>query len=95
MNSVFIVVPILIVLMFLLGTELNKSAFTDVVKNPRAVFVGMFGQIVLLPLIAFVIAYAMGLSLYILWAWCLLLVVRAVVLRMSFLCLSREMWHSR
>ena len=62
MNSVFIVVPILIVLMFLLGTELNKSAFTDVVKNPRAVFVGMFGQIVLLPLIAFGIAYAMGLS---------------------------------
>ena len=62
MNSVLIVIPILIVLMFLLGTELNKSAFTDVVKNPRAVFVGMFGQIVLLPLIAFVIAYAMGLS---------------------------------
>ena len=62
MNSVLIVIPILIVLMFLLGTELNKSAFTDVVKNPRAVFVGMFGQIVLLPLIAFGIAYAMGLS---------------------------------
>jgi BASS family bile acid:Na+ symporter len=62
MNSVLIVIPILVVLMFLLGTELNKSAFTDVVKNPRAVFVGMFGQIVLLPLIAFVIAYAMGLS---------------------------------
>lgn len=62
MNSVFIVVPILIVLMFLLGTELNKKSFTDVAKNPRAVFVGMFGQIVLLPLIAFVIAYAMGLS---------------------------------
>lgn len=62
MNSVLIVIPILVVLMFLLGTELNKSAFTDVVKNPRAVFVGMFGQIVLLPLIAFGIAYAMGLS---------------------------------
>lgn len=62
MNSVLIVIPILIVLMFLLGTELNKSAFTDVVKNPRAVFVGMFGQIVLLPLIAFGIGYAMGLS---------------------------------
>lgn len=62
MNSVLIVIPILVVLMFLLGTELNKSAFTDVVKSPRAVFVGMFGQIVLLPLIAFGIAYAMGLS---------------------------------
>lgn len=62
MNSVLIVVPILVVLMFLLGTELNRKSFTDVARSPRAVFVGMFGQIVLLPLVAFGVAYVMELS---------------------------------
>ena len=62
MNSVFIVIPILVVLMFLLGTELNKKSFTDVARNPRAVFTGMVGQIVLLPLIAFGVAWVMDLS---------------------------------
>lgn len=56
MNTIWIVMPILIVLMFLLGTELNKEAFVNVIRNPKAVILGMVGQIVLLPSIAFVLA---------------------------------------
>ncbi len=54
---IWIVMPILIVLMFLLGTDLNGKSFTDVVRNPRAVIIGMTGQLILLPLIAFALAY--------------------------------------
>ena len=61
MNSVLIVIPILVVLMFLLGTDLNGKAFAIVAKNPLAVCLGMVGQIVLLPLIAFAIAWALDL----------------------------------
>ncbi|MBR5780575.1 MAG: bile acid:sodium symporter family protein [Bacteroidales bacterium] len=61
MNTVWIVMPILIVLMFLLGTDLNKKSFTDVARNPRAVLIGMIGQIILLPLIAFALAWALKL----------------------------------
>ena len=53
--------PILIVLMFLLGTDLNKESFTNVARNPRAVIVGMIGQLILLPLIAFSLAYMLKL----------------------------------
>ena len=61
MNTVWIVMPILLVLMFLLGTDLNKEAFTNVAKNPKAVLAGMVGQILLLPLIAFGIAWVLKL----------------------------------
>ena len=53
--------PILIVLMFLLGTDLNKESFTNVARNPRAVIVGMTGQLILLPVIAFTLAYILNL----------------------------------
>lgn len=54
--------PILIVLMFLLGIDLDRKAFAGVARNPKAVFTGMVGQIVLLPLIAFGLAWVLGLS---------------------------------
>lgn len=53
--------PILIVLMFLLGTDLNKESFTNVARNPRSVIVGMIGQLILLPVIAFALAYILNL----------------------------------
>ena len=62
MNSIFIVIPILVVLMFLLGTELDSKAFVEVVKSPRSVIIGMIGQIILLPLIAFAIGYLLDLE---------------------------------
>ena len=61
MNTVWIVIPVLIVLMFLLGTDLNKKAFTDVANNPKGVLVGLIGQLLLLPLIAFGVAWLLDL----------------------------------
>ena len=57
MNTIWIVMPILIALMFLLGIDINKKAFTDIAHNPKAVLLGMVGQIIILPVIAFSIAW--------------------------------------
>ena len=54
--------PILIVLMFLLGIDLSRNAFTNVIKRPKAVLLGMVGQIVVLPIIAFIIAWGLELQ---------------------------------
>ena len=61
MNTIWIVMPILIILMFLLGIDLDKKSFTSVVEKPRSVILGMLGQIVLLPIIAFAIAWTLKL----------------------------------
>ena len=61
MNTIWIVLPILIVLMFLLGIDLDKKAFTDIARNPKAILTGMIGQIIVLPLIAFGIAWLLKL----------------------------------
>ena len=61
MNTIWIVMPILIVLMFLLGIDLDKEAFANVARQPKAVAMGLVGQIVLLPMIAFGIAWALKL----------------------------------
>ena len=61
MNTIWIVMPILIVLMFLLGIDLDRKAFAGVARKPKAVLLGMVGQIVVLPVIAFAVAWALGL----------------------------------
>lgn len=61
MNTIWIVMPILIVLMFLLGIDINKKAFTDIARNPKAVMLGIIGQIVILPILAFSIAWILKL----------------------------------
>jgi BASS family bile acid:Na+ symporter len=61
MNTIWIVMPILIVLMFLLGLDINKKAFTDIARNPKAVLLGMTGQLVILPVLAFSIAWLLKL----------------------------------
>ena len=61
MNTIWIVMPILIVLMFLLGIELDRTAFAGVRRQPKAVLLGMLGQLVLLPIIAFGVAWALNL----------------------------------
>ena len=58
MNTIWIVLPILLVLMFQLGIELDREAFARVLHRPAAVAVGLAGQLVLLPLLAFGIASA-------------------------------------
>jgi BASS family bile acid:Na+ symporter len=61
MNTIWIVMPILIVLMFLLGIDMSKKAFTDIAHNPKAVLLGLIGQLVILPVIAFMIAWILKL----------------------------------
>lgn len=60
-NSILIVLPILTVLMFDLGLTLRPVDFVDIFKKPRAMIVGLFGQLVVLPLVAFAIGWALGL----------------------------------
>lgn len=55
MNSIFIVLPILTLLMFDLGLTLLPRDFVFIVRKPRAALVGLFGQLIMLPLIAYAI----------------------------------------
>lgn len=52
MNPILLVIPILSVLMFDLGLTLTGSDFTRLMRQPRAVLVGLAGQLILLPLVA-------------------------------------------
>ena len=62
MNTIWIVIPILTVLMFDLGLTLKLKDFYMVVTRPKAFFVALTGQIVLLPLIALGLGWAFQLT---------------------------------
>ena len=62
MNTIWIVLPILTVLMFDLGLTLKLKDFYMVVTRPKAFFVALTGQIILLPLIAMGLGYAFHLT---------------------------------
>ena len=53
MNTIWIVLPILIVLMFQLGIELDRQAFAGVFRRPAAVVAGLLGQLLAVPIISF------------------------------------------
>ena len=55
MNTIFIVLPILTLLMFDLGLTLKPEDFKLIAQRPKPVLIGLFGQIILLPLIAWAI----------------------------------------
>lgn len=59
MNTIWIVMPVLIMLMFMLGIGLTKSSFIELAKKPLPVVAGLLGQLVFLPLIAFGVAVMM------------------------------------
>ncbi len=61
MNTIFIVLPILTLLMFDLGLTLKADDFLLVIKRPKPVLLGLVGQIFVLPIVA--IALAEGFSL--------------------------------
>ena len=52
MNAIFILLPILTLLMFDFGLTLKTQDFKLIVQRPKPVIVGLIGQIILLPLIA-------------------------------------------
>lgn len=62
MTTIWIVIPILTVLMFDLGLTLKLKDFYMVVTRPKAFFVALTGQIVLLPLIALGLGWAFQLT---------------------------------
>lgn len=55
MNTIFIVLPILTLLMFDLGLTLRPYDFRLIVQRPLPVLAGVMGQILLLPLIAWAV----------------------------------------
>lgn len=55
MASIFIVIPILTLLMFDLGLTLKPKDFKLIAQRPKPVLIGLVGQIILLPLIAWAI----------------------------------------
>ncbi len=57
MNTIWIVLPILTLLMFDLGLTLRFEDFGRVFKHPWPVAVALFGQLILLPLIALGLAW--------------------------------------
>ena len=58
MNTIFIVLPILTLLMFDLGLTLKPQDFQLIAQRPKPVIVGLVGQIILLPLIAWLIIHS-------------------------------------
>ena len=57
MNTIWIVLPILTLLMFDLGLSLRLEDFGRVFRNPWPMAVALFGQLILLPAIALGLAY--------------------------------------
>ena len=55
MNTIFIVLPILTILMFDLGLALKPADFRLFIHRPYPVLAGLVGQIILLPLIAWTV----------------------------------------
>lgn len=62
MNTLLIVLPILSVLMFELGLVCDARSFVPVLRRPRALALGLAGQLLALPLLALAIGYAFGLE---------------------------------
>ena len=62
MNTIFIVLPILTILMFQLGLELQVKDFTLLLKRPKPVIIGLVGQLTMLPLLAFLWGHVFGLE---------------------------------
>lgn len=58
MNTIWIVLPILTLLMFDLGLTLRLEDFGQVFRKPWPMVIALFGQLVLLPAIALGLAYA-------------------------------------
>ena len=58
MNPILLVIPILSILMFDLGLTLRLGDFKLLARRPRPVVVGLLGQLVVLPLVAYALAVA-------------------------------------
>ena len=64
MNTIWIVLPILTLLMFELGLTLRPADFSRFKTAPLPILTGLFGQLVILPLIAFFVCHLFQLPPY-------------------------------
>jgi BASS family bile acid:Na+ symporter len=55
-----LIVPLLQVIMFGMGTSMSLTDFVDVVKNPKGVFIGVASQFIIMPGLGFILANASG-----------------------------------
>ncbi len=62
MNAILIVLPILTLLMFDIGLTLTAEDFRLILHRPKPIIAGLVGQIILLPLIAFLLALSVNVS---------------------------------
>ena len=62
MNTIWIVLPILTLLMFDLGLALKPADFKLFLHRPKPILAGLIGQIILLPVIAWAVGTIFGLS---------------------------------
>lgn len=62
MNAILIVLPILTLLMFDLGLTLRLSDFRLFLSRPRPILVGLVGQLLFLPVLAFILGKLFGLD---------------------------------
>ena len=53
-----LIVPLLQIIMFGMGTTMSWADFVAVVKTPKAVFVGLICQFTIMPFVGFVLAYS-------------------------------------
>ncbi len=56
MNSILIVLPILTLLMFDIGLTLTADDFRLILRRPKPILAGLLGQIICLPVLAFLVA---------------------------------------
>ncbi len=55
-----LIVPLLQVIMFGMGTSMSINDFVGVVKNPKGVFIGVISQFAIMPLLGFALANVSG-----------------------------------
>lgn len=72
-SPLFLIVAMVPVLAsLLLGTQLRIEYLREVVRRPRALMVGLAGQYLLLPLLAFLFFYLYPAPMHVRWAWFIL-----------------------
>src|SRR6187401_3077381 len=52
-----LIIPLLQIIMFGMGTELSLKDFANVIKMPRGIFVGVAGHYIIMPLVGFAVAH--------------------------------------
>ena len=55
-----LIIPLLQVIMFGMGTEMSLNDFAGIIKTPKSVLIGVSAQFIIMPLVGFAIATGLG-----------------------------------